>query len=157
MISKYMNLFLDADITDQRDQTSYSRRLDAVLAQEGITIEDIIGLGENGTGSTFDLYVVHRQAITLASEHGMFSKRIEVRRLCDLGSIARLRSTEEGYKGRDLTITAHDESGAVIARIAWSISGPDWVQPLVTQQREHLFSVVSAAMDQLAESPSRSS
>jgi hypothetical protein len=150
MVKNYMNLFLDAQITNQHDQESYRRRLDAVLAEEGITIEDIIGLGENGTGSNLDLYVIHRQAITLASERGIFNKRIEVQRICPMASIARLRATEEGYKGTEITITAHDESGAVIAKIVWGLGGPDWVEPMIQRQREHLFAVISAAMDQLA-------
>jgi hypothetical protein len=157
MVKNYMNLFLDAEITDQRDHESYSRRLDAVLAQEEITVDDIIGLGENGTGANLDLYIVHRHAITVASESGIFNKRMEVRRLCSMASIARLRGTQEGYKGREITITAHDENGAVVAKIAWGLSGPDWVEPLVTRQREHLFAVISAAMDKLADVPDRPS
>ena len=157
MVKNYMNLFLDAEITDQRDQESYSRRLDAVLTQEEITINDIIGLGENGTGANLDLYVVHLHGITLASESGIFNKRMEVRRVCPLASIARLRGTQEGYKGSEITITAHDESGTVVARIAWGLSGPDWVEPLVLRQREHLFTVISSAMDRLAEGPERPS
>ncbi len=148
MVSNYTNLFLDAEITDQHDQERYRRRLDAVLAQEDITIDDIVGLGENGTGSNLDLYVVHRHGITLATERGLFNKRIEVQRLCPTASIARLRDTREGYKGTELAITAHDASGAVLTKITWGTSGPDWVEPLVAQQHQHLFSVIKNAMDQ---------
>jgi hypothetical protein len=157
MVKNYMNLFLDAEITDQRDQESYSRRLDAVLAQEEITIDDIIGLGENGTGANLDLYVVHRHGITLASESGIFNKRIEVRRICTLTSVARLRGTQEGYKGSEITITAHDQNGTVVARIVWGLSGPEWVEPLVLRQREHLFAVISEAMDKHADGLERPS
>ncbi len=154
MTSSYMNLFLDAGITEARDQASYSRRLDAVLAQERIAVDNIIGLGERGTGSNLDLYVVHRQAITLASERGVFNKRVEVKKICPIASIARLRGTQEGYKGREITITAHDADGGTLAKIMWSLSGPDWVEPLVLRQREHLFRVISAAMDRLSETRS---
>lgn len=106
--ANYPNLFLDAEISDQRDQEKYSRCLDAVLAKEGISVADIIGMGENGTGSNMDLYVVHRHAITLTYERGIFSKRVGVERLCPTASIARLRTTQEGFKGTELTITAND-------------------------------------------------
>jgi hypothetical protein len=153
----YPNLFLDAGINSAHDQEKYSRRLDAVIAQEGIAIADIIGLGENGTGSNHDLYVVHRHAVTLTSERGIFNKRIEVQRLCATASIARLRETQEGFKGTDLTITANDARGEQVLRITWGLGGPDWVEPLVLRQRQNLFQVIGRAMDVLAEAPVRSS
>jgi hypothetical protein len=155
--NNYLNLYLDAGIANRQDQESYSRRLDIVLAQEAITVADIVGLGENGTGSSFDLYVVHRHAITLACEKGLFNKRIEVERVCPIASIVRLRDTQEGFKGTELTITAHDAEGKVVAKIVWSLAGPDWVEPLVLRQREHLFKVISQAMDRLGEAVTRPS
>jgi hypothetical protein len=147
----YPNLFLDAGISDAHDREKYSRCLDAVLAQEGIAVADIIGIGENGTGSNLDLYVVHRQAITLTRERGFFNKKIDVERLCSTASIARLRETQEGFKGTDLTITGNDARGEQVLRITWGLGGPDWVEPLVLRQREHLFQVISRAMDVLAD------
>lgn len=153
--ANYPNLFLDAGIGSAHDQEKYSRCLDAVIAQEGIAIADIIGVGENGTGSNLDLYVVHRHAVTLTRERGIFNKRIEVQRLCATASIARLRETQEGFKGTDLTITANDAEGEQVLRITWGLGGPDWVEPLVLRQRQHLFQVISKAMDVLAEAPVR--
>jgi hypothetical protein len=155
--ANYPNLFLDAGISDARDQEKYCRCLDAVIAQEGIAIADIIGVGENGTGSNLDLYVVHRHAVTLTRERGIFNKRVEVQRLCATASIARLRETQEGFKGTDLTITANDAKGGQVLRITWGLGGPDWVEPLVLRQRQHLFQVISKTMDVLAEAPARSS
>jgi hypothetical protein len=145
--SNYPNLFLDAEITSPHDQEKYVRCLDAVLAEEAIAVEDIVGLGENGTGSNRDLYVVHRQAITLARQRGIFNKRIELERLCSTASIARLRATQEGFKGTDLTITGHDARGEVVLRISWGLGGPDWVEPLVLGQRQQLFDLIGRAMD----------
>jgi hypothetical protein len=155
--ANYPNLFLDAGVSSAHDQEKYSRCLDAVLAREGITVADIIGVGENGTGSNLDLYVVHRQAITLTRERGFFNKKIDVNRLCSTSSIARLRETQEGFKGTDLTVTANDAKGEEVLRITWGLGGPDWVEPLVLRQRAHLFQVISKAMDVLAESPVQSS
>lgn len=155
--ANYPNLFLDAGITSAHDQEKYGRCLDAVLAREGVTVADVIGIGENGTGSNLDLYVVHRQAITLTRERGIFNKKVDVDRLCSTASIARLRETQEGFKGTELTITANDAKGGEVLRIAWGLGGPDWVEPLVLRQRAHLFQVISRAMDLLAESPVRSS
>lgn len=153
--NNYMNLYLDAHISDPGDQAKYGRCLDAVLAQEGITVDDIIGVGEHGTSSNLDLYVVHRHGITLTYERGLFSKKIGVEPKCPLASIARLRTTEEGFKGRDLTITGHDAAGGVVLSVTWGLSGPDWAQNVVLRQREHLFKLISAAMDQLADTPAR--
>jgi hypothetical protein len=144
--ANYPNLFLDAGISSPHDQEKYARRLDQVLAQEGITVDEILGVGERGTGSNLDLYVVHRQGITLASERGIFNKRIEVRHLCSTASIARLRVTEEGFKGTDLTIIGNDSRGAEVLKITWGLGGPDWVEPLVLGQREHLFRLISGAL-----------
>lgn len=151
--ANYPNLFLDAGIEDPRDREKYGRCLDAVLEQEGISVADIVGVGENGTGSNLDLYVVHRHAITLTYERGIFNKRVSVTRLCPTASIARLRTTQEGLRGTDLTITGNDAKGAEVLKIKWGLGGPDWVEPLVLRQREHLFKVIGAAMDRLSESP----
>lgn len=155
--ANYPNLFLDAEISDRHAQDKYSRCLDAVLAKEGITVADIVGLGENGTGSNLDLYVVHRHAITLTYERGIFNKRVNVERLCPTASIARLRTTQEGFKGTELTITGNDAKGEEVLKITWGLGGPDWVEPLVLRQREHLFKVISSAMDVIAEAPVSSS
>lgn len=152
--SNYLNLFLDAGISN--DQEKYGRCLDAVLAQEGITVDDIVGLGERGT-SNKDLYVVHRRAIASVWERGLFSKRMEVERLCPIASIARLRTTQEGFKPTQLTITAHDAAGKVIAKIVWNSGYEDWEKRLVLRQHEHLFKVISAAMDTAAGPPARPS
>lgn len=149
----YPNLFLDAGISNPNDQEKYSRCLDVVLANDGITVADIVGVGENGTGSNLDLYVVHRHAITLTRERGIFNKRITAERQCSTASIERLRTTQEGFKGTELTITGNDGKGAEVLKIKWGLGGPDWVEPLVLRQREHLFKVISAAMDLISEVP----
>jgi hypothetical protein len=155
--SDYLNLFLDAGISDRRDQENYGRRLDAYLAQERITVGDIVGIGERGTGGNLDLYVVHRQALALATERGMFNKRIEIQRVAPIASIARLRATQEGFKGTELTITANEANGHELFKIVWGLGGPDWVGPLVERQRQNLFSVISKVMDLASEAPARPS
>jgi len=147
--SNYPNLFLDAGISSAHDREKYVNRLDAVREVEGIDTADIFGVGERGTGSNLDLYVVHRRAITLACERGVFKKRITVDPICATPSLARLRATQEGFKGTELTITGHDAAGSEVLKITWGLGGPDWVEPLVLRQREHLFRVISAAMDRV--------
>ncbi len=153
----HLNLFIDASISSTHDQERYSRYIDAAAAQGNVDARDIVGIGERGTGSKPDLYVVDRQAVTLVSEVGVFNKRIEVQPLASIASIARLRGTQEGFKGTEVTITANDASGEVIFKIVWGLGGPDWVEPLVMSQREHLFNVISAAMDRASEAPPRPS
>jgi hypothetical protein len=36
-----------------------------------------------------------------------------------------------------------------VLKIKWGLGGPDWVEPLVLRQREHLFGVISGAMDRV--------
>jgi hypothetical protein len=146
----YYNLFLDAGIS--HDQEVYRRCLDAILAKEEITADDIVGLGEEGIGSK-SLYVVHRQAITLAEERGVFNKRIDVRRLCPIASIARVRTTEEGFRPRQLTITAYNAAGEEVLKIAWTEGFDEREKRRVLRQREHLFKVISQAMDKAGGSP----
>jgi hypothetical protein len=155
--NNHFNLFIDAEISSRHDQERYSRYIDAAVAQGSIKAHDIIGIGERGTGSKPDLYVIDRQTITLVSEIGIFNKRIEVQRLASIALIARLRGTQEGFKGTDVTITANDASGEVVLKIVWGLGGPDWVEPLVMSQREHLFKVISEAMDRVSEAPVRPS
>jgi hypothetical protein len=148
--NNYLNLYLDAGIS--HDQEKYGRCLDAVLAQEGIEVDDIIGIGEKDD----DVCVVHRQAITLAAEKGIFNTRIEVRRVGPLAPVARLRKEIEGFKGRGgLSIIGYNTDGEELWKINWGLGGPDWVVPMVERQSEHLFKVISNAMDKAADRPAR--
>jgi hypothetical protein len=155
--NNYMNLFVAADISDRRDQERYSRRLDLALAQERLTLDDIVGIGECGTAGSLDLYVVHRRVIVLTTEQGMFTKKLTAEKVCDLASLAHIRGTREGFKGRDVTLTGTDADGQQVLRIGWGLGGPDWVERAVAQQRQHLFDVITTAMDQLYEPPLRPS
>jgi hypothetical protein len=151
--SSYLNLFLDADITYPSDKDKYSRCLDALLAQERIVVEDIVGVGEMGG----DLVVVDRQAVYTVEERGLFKKRIDARRLCPIASIGRIRGTQEGFKGVDLTLTGHDAKGEVLFRLVWSLAGMyDGLEQVPVRQRDHVFKLISEAMDRLS-APARSS
>jgi hypothetical protein len=155
--NNYYNLFFAAGISDRSDQEQYSRRLDMVIASEGITLDDIFGVGEEGTGSNCDLYVVHRQGITLACEKGVFNKRIEVRLLCPIASIANLKGAQEGFKGSEIIITGTSAQGEVVLKIVWRIGGGDWSESVAQHQSEHLFRLIGEAMDKLADPPARPS
>lgn len=153
--NNYLNLFLDAGITDHHHQARYSTYIDLVLSEEGIDVDDIIGIAEKGTGGKPDLYVVHRQAIAFVSSYtGVFGKKpLNVAHIAPIAAIGRLRGTQEGFKGTDVTITANDADGGELFKIVWGLGGPDWVEPLIMRQRERLFKVISEAMDRLAEAP----
>lgn len=150
----YVNLLLDSGI--DRDQERYSRFLDAVLASEGISIEDIVGLAEKGASSK-DLYIVHRGAVVFACERGFFSKRIEVQRVCSIASIASLRTTRQGFKPPEIAIIAYGRDGKEVSKIVWRLGFEDWEKQLAIQQCKHLFGVIGAAMDKFAEVPPRAS
>jgi hypothetical protein len=150
--NNYLNLYLDAGITN--DQEKYSRCLDAVLAQEGIAVDDIVGIGEKDD----DLCVIHRQAVTLVSEKGMFKTRIEVQPVGSMAPVTRLMKEIEGFKGRDgLSIIAYDASGNNLWKVNWGLGGPDWVLPMVERQSDHLFGVITDAMNKSSDAPARPS
>jgi hypothetical protein len=151
--SSYLNLFLDSDITWEPDKEKYGRCLDALLAQEPIALEDIVGIGERSD----DLIVVHRQAVYSVEERGLFKKRIEIQRLCPIASIARIRGTQEGFKGLDLALTAHDAKGEVLFRLVWGLQGTTEVtESIPIGQRDRVFKLISDAMDRLS-APARPS
>lgn len=152
-MANYAPIFSDCGINDTASQARYTRFLDEVCRQEGVSADDIVGVGESGTGGKPELYVAHRRAIVLVFERGVFNKRIELQRICPVAAIAHLKATQEGFKGTEVTITGTDSSGTVVLRIVWGLGGPDWVEPLIRRQRENLFEVISAAMDRVGEGP----
>jgi hypothetical protein len=153
----YETLFLDAGIMDRASRERYSRRIDAVIAEEKVAAADIVGLAEHGTGGNPDLYVVHRHGVAITTERRFFSKGVEVRRVCSIAQIARLSGGREGFKGTDVTLTGYDADGKPVLRIVSGLGGPDWVEGIVTQQHQRLFTVISDAMDKLVEVPPRPS
>jgi hypothetical protein len=147
--ANYMNLFVDARILLPYDQETYGRCLDAVLAQEGIGVDDVVGIGECEPG----LVVVHHAAILTVRERGIFTKRIELERLCPIASIARIEGAQEGFKGLELTLTAHDASGATLFRLEWSLAGQYGIgETMTVQKRDHVFKLIGQAMDRHAAS-----
>ena len=140
----YLNLFLDAGI-QSFDQDKYSRCLDAVLATERVSLDDVVGVGEIDGG----LCVVHRQAVTVAHERGLFNRRVEVDRVLPLGTVARLRKEIEGFKGRDgLSIIGYNADGREVGKVNWGLSGPEWVEPLAQRQSDHVYQLICAVMDE---------
>jgi hypothetical protein len=153
MSNNYLNLFFDADITFPHTQETYRRCLDVLLPQEQIALEDIVGVGDRDG----DLVVVHRQAVYSVEERGVFKKRIDARRLCPVASIARIRGTQEGFKGLDLTVTAHDAKEEVLFRLVWSLSGTtEATEHIPIRKRDHVYRLICEAMDRLS-APARPS
>jgi hypothetical protein len=155
--SSYLNFFGDAGIADRRDEERCGRYIDAAMAQEDFDLDEILGVGERGTGSQPDLYVIAGRAIVLVSEIGTFNKQIKVRRVSPIAAIAKLSGTQEGFKGDEIAIAAYDSKGAVLFKIVWQLGGPDWVETLMRRQRQHLFEVISVAMDRAFDAPARPS
>jgi hypothetical protein len=143
--STYLNLFMDAHITFPSDQDKFNRCLDALMAQERLALEDIVGVGDQQG----DLVVVHRQAVYSVEERGVFKKRIEARCLGPIASIARISSAQEGFKGVELTVTAFDVKGEVLFRLVWSLAGMQDTEWIPLRQRDHVFGLIKEAMDRL--------
>jgi hypothetical protein len=135
MAAGNLNLCIAAGITDAQAQQRANRMLEAVLAQDGSSPADIVGIGANDD----NLCVVTRQAITMAYEKGVFNNRLEVRRLGPIASVARLRRGPEGLHGRDgMQVIAQDTSGSDIWQIRWSY----WPSAVAEQQSEHVHNVI---------------
>jgi hypothetical protein len=60
-------------------------------------------------------------------------------------------------KPRQLTITAHNAAGEEVSKIVWTEGFEDREKRLVLRQREHLFKVISEAMNMTAETSARPS
>lgn len=155
--NNYLNLLMAAGISNRYDHERYRRYVEAAVAQGRIDVDQILGVGEQGTGSKPDLYVIDRRVIVRVSEVGLFNKQIMIEQVAPVVAIAKLSGTQEGYKGSDLTITGTGSRGEVVFKIVWGLGGPDWVEPLVMRQREHLFKVISEAMDGAYQTPARPS
>jgi hypothetical protein len=158
-LNDYYNLFVDAGITGQSDQEKYSRYLDTAIAQEGINVDEIIGVGR---GQFSQFYVVSRQAVTSIYESGMFKKRVEVKLKVPIASIAKLETAHlqpsaaaikfEGRSERS-TLTGWDSKGQVVLEIVWNGSE----SPEIRRQRERLFTLIGEASDKVDDAPVRSS
>jgi hypothetical protein len=160
-LNDYLSLFADAGITGRSDQEKYSRYLDTAIAQEGIKVDEIIGVG-NGELSQF--YVVSGQAVTSVYESGIFKKRIEVKRDAPIASIAKLETVNlqpsaaaikfEGRSERS-TLTGWDSKGQVVLEIVWN--GSESYSPEIRRQREHLFKLIGDATKKVHDAPARPS
>lgn len=155
-LSDYLKLFTDTGISRSRLE-KFSRYLDAAIAQEGIKVDDIIGVGE----ADYSFYVVTRLAVMSVNESGMFKrKRINVNQVASIGSIEKLGTRNEipsaaaiKFEGRSARclLTGWDSKGQVVLEIVWNGSK----SPEITQQREHLFKVISGAMNNVPDAPAR--
>src|ERR1022692_4719636 len=135
-LSYHMKLFIDAGITSRSRQEKYSRYLGGAISQEGIKVDDIIGVGE----ADYSFYVVTRLAVMSVYESGMFKKkRIEVNQVASIGSVARLVTRNEipsaaavKFEGRRArcTLIGWDSKGQVVLEIVWDGSE----SPEITQQ-----------------------
>lgn len=126
----YLNLYLDAGTSDRRDQEMYGCCLDAVLARNVSARAKYSGWARRAPAPTL-ISTSFTAKPSRTCLRGVFNKRNEARRVCPIASIARLRETQEGFKGSELTITANDARGKEVFKIVWGLGGPDWVVPLV--------------------------
>jgi hypothetical protein len=122
----------------------FVRFLDAACAWEGIGGDDIVGVAD-----TFDGFiVVHRQAIVVVTERGVFNKRIDVKRQCSIDAIANLATSTEGFKPPDLVLNATDSQGKRVFSARWSVSLIDERDAARARDEcKRLFDVIAAAMD----------
>lgn len=156
-LNDYLKLLVDAGITNRSSQEKYSRYLAAAIEQEGIKVEDIVGVGESDRG----LYIVTRLAILTVHEYGIFKKkRIEVDQVASIGSIAKLGTRNEipsaaavKFEGRRerSTLTGWDSKGKAVLEIVWD--GSESAE--ITRQRDHLFKVIGDAMNNVPDAPAR--
>jgi hypothetical protein len=156
-LNDYLKLLGDAGITYRSPQEKYSRYLHAAIEQEGIKIDDIVGVGESDRG----FYVVTRLVVMDVHEYGMFKKkRIEVNQVAPIGSIAKLGTRNEipsaaavKFEGRGerCTLTGWDSKGKAVLEIVWD--GSESAE--IARQRDHLFKVIGDAMNNVPDAPAR--
>jgi hypothetical protein len=140
-----LNLLMQARILHQHDRGRYSRYLDVLVDRDGVSIDDIVGVGEQGTQNNPYLVVVTRSTIYIIEESGLFKKQLTTRRLGEIANIADVR-LEDGYKGREVYLIGSDTEGRETLRITWGGGGPDWVEPMIARQREQLLETIVDAV-----------
>jgi hypothetical protein len=153
-LSEYGNLFLKAQIPSS-DHARFAKLIDTLRSRENIPTSDIVGVGDEGTRSNTDLYVVTRSAVYLLRESGIFKKTQSVVAQWLVAEIAYLKTAQEGWKGSEPTIIAEKPNGDTLFKIKWGLGGPDpeYIERVVTRQITQLFQVISSAMDLSTEQP----
>lgn len=141
-----INWFINAGITNPRDQDRYRAYLDEVLQRGRLDAESVVGVAEKGTSGPGTLYVVGRDAVWRADRRRkMFQTWVEAERVCAIDGIRRVEAQRRGFKGRDVVLTASDEAGRSVMEVVWSLGGPDWVEPLIERQLQQLRSLLREA------------
>lgn len=140
-----LNLLMQARITNPRDHDRYGRYIDTLVEREGISVDDIVGVGDQSTKNNPDLVVVTRTAVYIVEETGLLKKQTLTRRLGNIADISEVR-LEDGYKGREVYLIGTSSDGRETLRITWGGGGPDWVVPMIKRQREHLVETITEAV-----------
>jgi hypothetical protein len=118
--NNYGHVFLEAGFSF-RDQQKYTPWLDAILKAENVGAADILAVTE---GQFSIIYAVHRQAVVQAIERGVFSKRIEVQRVCPVESIDGLEAKMDGWPPCPILIL-QDRNEKTLATIKWPTGADD--------------------------------
>lgn len=143
---QFANLLWQDGITDERDRQRYLRCLEGLRDLRGVDGDAIVGVARKGTAGSPDLYVFDASAVYVVNERGLFSKRIDAEFVAPLREVAEIVGTEEGFKGRDVTITAMDAVRRPLFKIVWGRGGPDWVEGVIQRQRQRMFEVFVEAL-----------
>lgn len=153
-MSNHHQLLADAGVFDARDQERLGRYLSAACTEESLRPEDILAVANTRDGFT----IIHKQAIFAVGESGIFrNKRINVRRVCPIASIANLRTSKEGFKPPDLALTATDRDGATLFKAKWTLSLVHERQAAeARRESDRLFKAIATVMDDVG-APSRHS
>jgi|HubBroStandDraft_5_1064220.scaffolds.fasta_scaffold72225_3 hypothetical protein len=148
-LNDYLKLFDGAGITERSRQETYSRYIDAAIAQGHAKIDELVGIGT----AQYGLYVVSDRAVIQLDETGVFKKQVRVRHTADVSRIARLDVTSTApseasikFEGRSWTkycITGRDSQGQVTLEVTWNSQDERGDQE---KDREHLLNLIKEAM-----------
>src|ERR1700678_3262283 len=147
-LSDYRSSFIDAGITGRSEQERYGRFIDFAVAQRGVKVDEIMGVG----AVSGDLYVMTGQAVICVHEAGMFKKRIEIKQTTPITAIATLDSMANPpsdasikFQGRhwtEFSITGRDSAGQVALQITWGWDDEDSNK----RARDRLFALIGKAI-----------
>lgn len=134
-------LFEDSNF-DAYDRGRYGPVLEAGLAHNGLTIEDVLAVTQD-----FGLWAICRQGIFRADLRGVFKKRIEVNDLIPVSQITNAMAAPSGPHTEKIVIRG---AGAEkLAEINFSAGGPDRTPESERAHCKHVMETMRQAWSQI--------
>jgi hypothetical protein len=143
--SYVQRLFLESNI-ESHDRDKYLRILDGALREKGIPSSEVLAVSR----SDLALVVVCKTYVFLASQRGVFNKRVEIANLVAYSKIVKLVQEEDGYKDRrESLLEAVDADSQSLLRFKWEgwLSGSSVTASDAATERDRILNIMLRLMN----------